>query len=296
MIPSFLDIVAISSQRFLAAESPVWDDAGEQAYFVDIKGHLLCAFSPAHGTLVDWPTGEDIGFVALTDTPWLILGLRSGLVLFNPLNGQKQRWIQMPLASDERLNDGKIGPDGALYFGKMSMDAAPGRGVLYRLDSTLDLTIVAEGYQVPNGPAFARNGSLFHCDTPKGVIHRLTRDGQNWRQDVAIELPRRMGGPDGIAVDPEGRLWAGLWGGHGLWVGQDRNVEAKVLSLPARYVTSLCPVGNRGDQVLVTSAYGPISRGEGAVEPDDGRVFLVQINFRWPARSDRFALSRSSLK
>lgn len=292
MMPSLRDVVPICPQRFLAAESPVWDDQRAQAYFVDIKGHLLCAFDPVHGTLANWPTGEDIGFVALTDTPWLILGLSSGLHLFDPANSQMRSWISTPLAADERLNDGKVGPDGALYFGKMAMDASPDRGVLYRLDDKLDLTAVADGYQVPNGPAFARDGSLFHCDTPKGIIHRLTRDARGWRQDVAFTLPERTGGPDGVAVDPQGRLWAGLWGGHGLWVSPDGISEATVLRLPARYVTSLCPIGDKGDQLLVTSAYGPIMRGEAAMELDDGRVFLVRVDMPWPARSDRFALSR----
>lgn len=287
--PVISNPMPISQQQFQVAESPVWDDRTCIAYFVDIKGRLLCAFNPKSDELIHWVMPEDIGFVALTDTSMLILGLQSGLVLFDPADGTMERMGSVPIAADERINDGKVNSAGDLFFGVMALDGSPGRGKLFRLDRQLNLTVVHEGYDIPNGPAFAADGALYHCDTPKGLVYRIHCNGGVWQQTIAFEIESGAGAPDGLAVDPFGRLWAGLWGGGSLWVAAGGQTSR--LPIPASYVTALCPIGAEGNQVLITSAYIPILRGATPREAYDGRVFLANLDFSWPAVSARFPVA-----
>ena len=155
----------ISDHRYLAAESPIWDDRRGCAFFVDIKGHLLCAHDPATGATRHWPVVEDIGFVALTTGERLVLGLKSGLYLSDLQSSVMTRLPVLDVAEDERLNDGKVAPDGSLYFGTMALDAAAGRGRLFRLAADMSLELIDRDYGVPNGPAFTPDGALLHCDT-----------------------------------------------------------------------------------------------------------------------------------
>lgn len=277
------DIRPISPRPFLAAESPVWDDRRGWAFFVDIKGHALLAWDPETGVLWEWPVAQDIGFVALTGGAELILGLKSGLALFDPETGAMSPLTGFSPPGDERINDGKVAPDGSLYFGTMGDAAEPGKGRLFRLDPALRLTEVASGYGVPNGPAFASDGSFYHCATDAGRIDRHGPEGA----EPFILLPTEIGGPDGLALDDAGRLWAGLWGGAGLLVA-DAAGAYEVLPLPATYVTSMAPVGPDGRTLLITTAASPLLRGARGGLPLEGRVLVARLDTPWRARSCRF--------
>jgi sugar lactone lactonase YvrE len=164
------DCKPISPRPFLVAESPIWDDRRNCAFFVDIKGHALLSWDPQSRLMQEWPMGEDIGFVALTDSAELIVGRKSGLALFNPDKNEYRPFTGFRPAPNERLNDGKVDREGNLFFGTMHDQAAPECGVLYRLTPDLGFTKVATGYGVPNGPAFASDGVFFHCATDQGSI------------------------------------------------------------------------------------------------------------------------------
>ena len=289
MTPLLYGLAPISAERYLVAESPIWDDRRQRAFFVDIKGHLLGAYDPVEASVRHWPVDEDLGFVALTTGEELILGLKSGLCVFHPETGALSKLASVAIAADERLNDGKVAPDGALWFGVMALDAQPGRGRLYRLAPDGSCALVDAGYGVPNGPGFDARGRVLHCDTSAGRILSLVRDGAGWtRQDFA-SVRDAWGRPDGIEIDALGRVWTGLWGGGGvLMIDARSDPQQSRLPVPATWVTALAPIGCDGDQVLVTSASSPLARGEQSLAPHDGAVFTARLTQSWPAKSRRF--------
>lgn len=277
----------ISERRFRVAESPIWDDRRKVAYFVDIKGHRVLAYDPADGSLADWSTGEDVGFVALTEGNNLVLGLKSGLAAFDPRKGVATPLGAFRCGVDERINDGKVDSQGRLWFGTMKLDAAPGGGALWRLAPGENPVRVRAGYGVPNGPAFARDGSFYHSATDAGRIDIHDADGRPLR--ILATLAPDEGKPDGLAVDSAGRVWCGLWGGGGLTVIDPETGSRQHVPIEATYVTALAPIGDDGRALLVTAADLPIVRGEPALRRCEGAVFHVALDFHWPARVHRFA-------
>jgi gluconolactonase len=72
----------------------------------------------------------------------------------------------------------------------------------------LPWTLVAEGLQFPEGPVVMKDGSLLFVEIARKTISRLTPQG---RVEVVAEVP---GGPNGLAVGPDGALWIANNGGR----------------------------------------------------------------------------------
>ena len=77
-----------------------------------------------------------------------------------------------------RLNDGKVSPDGRFWAG--TMDDRPDKepvGELYRLGADHRCTRMADGVKVSNGLAWSPDGrTLYHSDSRGGAIWRYAHD------------------------------------------------------------------------------------------------------------------------
>lgn len=120
------------------AESPVWDASTQRLLFCDIPGKRINALSVDDGRRTSWDLPEVVGSFGLCLSGRLVVALRHRVVLFDPRTGEVSNLTD---AVDEpptnRMNDGKVGPDGCFWVG--SMDERPQRekrGALYRVTPT----------------------------------------------------------------------------------------------------------------------------------------------------------------
>jgi gluconolactonase len=130
-------------------------------------------------------------------------------------------------------NDLAFGPDGMLYLtdsglttdrffvdGAIRDDyaAAPYDGRLYRIDPrSCAVECLDAGIRFTNGLAFDAAGDLFVDETMTGMVFRYRlSQGSAVRENVGNvldpALPTRYRGPDGMAVDVEGRLYCAVFG------------------------------------------------------------------------------------
>jgi gluconolactonase len=123
-------------------------------------------------------------------------------------------------------------PDGSLFFpGVYAFD--PGE-----IGSPSPLRLLAADFEKPNGLAFSPDeGTLYVCDTARYHIRAFQMDcagGFKVGSDrvFAREDPKRPGGPDGIKVDLEGRVYVAV--AEGIWVFDQRGRLLGILSLSAR--------------------------------------------------------------
>lgn len=65
----------------------------------------------------------------------------------------------------------------------------------------MDIEIVAEGLQFPEGPIWMPDGSVVLVEIKRQTLTRVTPDG---RRETIAELP---GGPNGAALGPDGRVY-----------------------------------------------------------------------------------------
>lgn len=203
------------------AESPVYDERADRLYFVDIVDNALHAVDLATSQDHVWRFPSVVASMGLCESGRLVVALKDSVVLFDTVTGETQAIASVEADKPStRLNDGKVGPDGAFWVGTINEAADRAAiGGLYRVDSAGHVELKVGELKCSNGLAFTADGTtMFHTDTRGPWIDR-------WRFDpvtgVISERTRiatpddTTGRPDGGAADVEGFYWsAGISAGR----------------------------------------------------------------------------------
>ena len=211
-----MEFTPINDTRCALGESPVYDDRRDALWYCDIVACAVHAFFFREERTQSWNFDSEVGSLGLAESGRLVVALRSEVVLFDPETG-----ASAPLAAieadnpDTRLNDGKVGPDGAFWVGTMDDREAPRKdplGSLYRVDGTGRVENKVDGLMVSNGLAFSPDGrTMFHSDSRGPWIDRWDFDPStgviSGRKRIAV-LDDATGRPDGGATDVEGAYWS----------------------------------------------------------------------------------------
>lgn len=204
----------IADIRGKLLESPVWDDRRETLFVCDIPGHEVLEIGLEDGVRRRWPFEAAVTALGLGESGALVVSLQRKVIIFEPETGNRRDlWTGYDEAETSRLNDGKVGPDGAFWVG--SMDMQPERqpiGKLYRITADGAATVAAEGFRVSNGLAWSADGKvMYHTDSRGPWIDRYdfdaTTGGISGRKRL-YDLDEATGRPDGGACDAEGDYWS----------------------------------------------------------------------------------------
>lgn len=252
---------------FMLGESPTWDADSGELWFVDIEGRSL------HGVVFDadadvvlharahrsFEFERKVCAIGLTRSRRLLLALADGVYFFTPDLGTLE--LLAKPESDKpfnRLNDGKVGPDGAFWVG--SMDERPERqpiGSLYRIAPDGYVRKMSAGYAVSNGLAWSPDGrSMYHSDSRGPTIDRWQFDptsGRLGERTPFKTLTESDGRPDGGACDVTGCYWsAGVSAGVLNRFAPDGALVQKI-ELPVPAPTMPCFCGPDMKTIAVTS-------------------------------------------
>lgn len=142
-------------------------------------------------------------------------------------------------------NDIVCRPDGVLYFtdppyGLPSPEAReiPFQGVFALGMSGEPRLVVEEGFEKPNGLAFAPDGrTLYVADTAKYHVRAFELDDAGGvvpgsDRVFATMDPGKPGGPDGLKVDRDGRVYVAV--ALGIWVYEPGGELLGILGMPDR--------------------------------------------------------------
>jgi sugar lactone lactonase YvrE len=196
------------------AESPVWDAANRRLLFCDINGRKINALTVDGGARESWDLPEVVGSFGLCRSGRLVVALRHRVVLFDPKSGAIAELT--PAVAEpptNRLNDGKVGPDGAFWVGSMD-ENSPRQplGALYRVTADGKIEKRSEGYAVSNGLAWSPDGRImYHSDSTSAIIEAWDFDpatGDMNKHRIIARLTNEDGRPDGAAMDANGNYWS----------------------------------------------------------------------------------------
>ena len=196
------------------AESPVWDAVNRRLLFCDINGKKINALSVDTGARQTWDLPEVVGSFGLCRSGRLVVALRHRVVLFDPKTqaiADLTQAVVEPVTN--RLNDGKVGPDGAFWVGSMD-ENSPRQplGALYRVTADGRIEKKSEGYAVSNGLAWSPEGRImYHSDSTSAIIEAWDFDpvtGGQSNHRVIAKLTSEAGRPDGAAMDMDGNYWS----------------------------------------------------------------------------------------
>lgn len=275
-------IFRLSDTRCELAEGPTWDERLGRLYWCDILGKRIHALDWRTREEQHWEMPDVVGSFGLTqDEDRLVVALRDRVVLFTLSSGAIE-----PLAEIEaddprtRLNDGKVGPDGAFYVG--TMDDRPDRqpiGALYRIARDGTTTRLVEGVTVSNGLAWSPDGTvLYHADSRPGHIEAWDFDattGTIFGRRLFAQLTNETGRPDGGTVDAQGRYWsAGVSAGVLNCFAPDGTL-IEAIPMPVPRPTMPCFCGPALDELAVTSLRPHTAPELLAEFPDSGCLFTL---------------------
>jgi sugar lactone lactonase YvrE len=209
-----LSFELVWDSRCTTGESPVWDARNRRLLFCDIQGKCIHAFGVDDGPRETFELPDFVCSLGVCRSGRLVVALRHRVVLFDTAPRRIQELggaIAEPATN--RLNDGKVGPDGAFWVG--SMDENTPRqplGALYRVTPDGRIEKKAEGYSTSNGLAWSPDGrTMFHSDTSPGILEAWDFDPATGAMSNHRRLGRfssEDGRPDGGATDAEGNYWS----------------------------------------------------------------------------------------
>lgn len=273
---------AVHSARAELGEGPVWVARDESLYWLDIHGRRILAYRPGDGACQEWPCPVRVtaiapcregGFVAGTDRGFMrMTGPPGDLV---PIGHPE------PCLPGNRANDGKTDPFGHFWLGTMDDREEARRGSLYRLDGDLVWHRMAQGYLVPNGPAFSPDGRwLYHTDSADRTIYRfgLSPTGELGPREIFATFGESHGYPDGMTTDLEGCLWVAFWDGWCLRRLSPAGEELGRIDLAVQRPTSCAFGGPRLDTLFITSARVGLTSIALGDQPEAGSLFACPVD------------------
>ena len=201
--------------RCWLGESPVWDSGRGAVVWTDMTGCRLHQFDTGSGRHRTWHLPEGAGSLAVCASGRLLLALRTQVVLFDRESGALRPFAALSVDPRRaRLNDGKVGPDGAFWVGSTEDGPDPdlAGGLLFRVTPDGGVERRLSGLGSPNGLAWSRDGqTMFHSDTAGPWIDRydfVPATGA-MASRVRVAAPDETEGtPDGAATDVEGGHWS----------------------------------------------------------------------------------------
>jgi gluconolactonase len=156
-------------------------------------------------------------------------------------------------------NDIVARSDGLLYFTDPHYGAPPDRPLtfqgVYVLNRAGQLRLIADDFEKPNGLAFAPDEkTLYVCDTGRYHVRKFTLQPDGLAVPgsgrVLAEMdPGEAGGPDGMKVDRDGRLYIAV--ALGVWVFEPDGRLLGILATPKR-PSNLAWCGPQADTLAIT--------------------------------------------
>lgn len=253
----------LSDTRCRVGESPVWQRERQLLRWCDTWAGLIYQLDWRTRELVRHDVGGAVGSFGLTDDGRLVVALEDGVHLFCPESRKKLK-IADPepghTASHpgDRLNDGKVGPDGAFWVG--SIHKSSSTASLFRVTGSGKVEQKVEHLRTSNGLAFTSDGrTMYHSDSGVGWIDRYDLDDEgNLSARVRIaNMSEDDGRPDGGATDVSGCYWsAGVSAGCINRFLPDGTLVERI-DLPLKRPTMVCFGGEDMRTVFVTSIRRP---------------------------------------
>ncbi|WP_457418912.1 SMP-30/gluconolactonase/LRE family protein [Roseateles sp. P5_E7] len=275
------DIQPLGSHRCLLGESPLWHPAEQVLYAVDIPGRQVLRWREGADAPDVWPQDAEPGCIAARASGGLLVARRDGLWTLDTTTGAQTLLAPPPYDPARlRFNDGKVGPDGALWVGSIS-DAREPEAALYRFDGSYFAAQVT-GLTTANGLAWSPDGRRMHWSDTKA--HRIyVADDKALSARVFAEFKPRTPGeayggrPDGAAMDAEGHYWAAMFEGRSLVRIAPTGEVVQRLELPVTCPTMPTFGGADLRTLFITTAREKRPADELEREPLAGAVLQLRV-------------------
>lgn len=274
--------------RDIVGESIVWAAQEKALYWVDIGGKRIHRLDPESGAHAEWPTPDFPTSIGLRGKGGFVVGLRREVCLWKPGGAFDAFAVPEPDLPDNRLNEGRVAPDGSFWVSTMQDNLNPDgspramdrkSGALYRIGAEGAVTrLTPREYGITNTMGWTRDGRFLFADTPANEIYAFDYD------DAAKTVANRRtivsgferGLPDGSCMDAEDTLWnCRVVGGAAVARFSPEGELLKLVELPVTWPTSCTFGGPNLSTLYVTSARFTMTPEHLAANPLEGSLLAI---------------------
>lgn len=285
-------IECVLSVGNIVGESAVWCEQQQALLWVDIVAKQISRYVPATSDYQSWPAPDFPTSIGLCRSGGYVIGLRKNVVFWD---GASEFLPFLAIESqlpENRLNEGRIGPDGNLWLGTMQNNLAEDgslkemsrdSGAIYRVTPAGEVT------QLTENNFGITNTFLWSSEAPGWFITADTLKNQLFRYDYCAQTGKianrrkfsysfNRGLPDGSCLDAEGYVWNCRVAGGGCVVrfAPSGEIDA-VIDLPCSWPTSCTFGGDRFETLYVTSARIGLSPAQIEENPQEGGLFAINL-------------------
>lgn len=280
----------VHDAKNVVGESVIWDDRDNSLYWVDIISKKIHSLALESGSHESWDAPEIATSIGLCREGGFVVGLEKTIARWTPGQPFTPFATVEPDRPDNRLNQGVVGPDGALWVGTMQNNINPDgspkditahTGAWHRVSADGRVRQVSsEPVGITNTLVWTDDGRLITADTLENALYAHEREPATDRlinRRILLQGFDR-GLPDGSCLDAEGFLWnCRVVGGSCVArISPDGDID-RVAELPCSWPTSCTFGGPLLDRLYVTSARFTMDDEHLTAHPAEGGLFGIDI-------------------
>jgi sugar lactone lactonase YvrE len=275
----------------IVGESAVYDERRDALVWVDIGGKRIHRLHLAERRHEAWPAPDFPTSIGLRADGGVVVGLSDRVALWDYVGEFRTLAIVEPDLPDNRLNEGRVGPDGAFWVGTMQNNLEPNgapkamtrdSGAIYRIDGNGRVSqLTPREFGIANTMAWTDDGRFLTADTTRNAIYAYDFRAGVLTNKRLFAGPLDRGAPDGSCLDAEGFLWNCRVAG-GACVARFRPDGGlnRLVELPCTWPTSCAFGGTDFATLYVTSARFTMTADHIAARPEEGALFAVDVSGR----------------
>lgn len=262
-------------------EGPTYDPATDTAFWFDIKGGKLHELRLADmGKKV-----HDLPFLAsalaVIDDARQLVVCDQGLYLRTTVDGKLAPFVRLEDKPQNRSNDARVHPCGALWASTMGRNAEKHSGAIYHVAGTT-VTRLFANLTIPNAICFSPDGTTgYFADTDVNRLMRVALDPASGlpigEPEVLSDRTAEPGGIDGAVCDADGLIWNARWGGGAVEVYRPDGTKIAAYTVPAAQASCPAFIGADAARLLVTSAWQGLDAAARQADPHAGKTFELGI-------------------
>jgi sugar lactone lactonase YvrE len=269
-----MNIRAISDVVSDLGEGPIWSPESNCVTWTDITQNRFHTADLDTGTTQSFAAPSMVGAIALTHGGDYVAATQEGFAHVS-IDG-KFSPLHTFLASDMRMNDGKVDPVGRFWAGSLALSFEKNRGSLYVLDKDGSYSPVLNDVTLSNGMGWSPDAKYFYyIDSIPGILKRFDYDSIHGRISNQVDLitfDTTLGIPDGMSITSDGKLVIALWDGGRVEIYEPSGKKISEIKLGVSRPTSCTFAGADGDVLIVTTASQGIDLTK---EPLAGKILAI---------------------
>lgn len=287
----------------IVGESLVYDDRRNALLWVDIVGKRIHRFLLENEHHESWPAPDFPTSIGLRADGGAVVGLRDRVTLWDYDDAFRMFAVIEPDLPDNRLNEGRVGPDGAFWVGTMQnnlhRDGSPkdmtrDSGAIYRVTPDGHVTqLTPREFGITNTMAWTTGGAFLTADTMRNEIYAYDFRGGTLTNKRIFAAGLSRGVPDGSCLDANGRLWnCRVGGGACIACFKPDGELDRLIELPCTWPTSCAFGGSDLSTLYVTSARFTMTRDHLAANSQEGALYSIEVGSRGQ-QENRFRFTRT---